>query len=274
MFGQMLVMRLFRENKILTQICGNNLMVLKAAPPLMVSEAQLDEFVRAVKSVVETIHSSSGFSLDALSCPASGKRVAAYRQIKCAHIHRTGLINNANCQCGNGFSPKFIPAGCDYRKTSGALECASSRPETLSRLHTRCGVSSRNLVLPLEAYDNVQSWGHANDLWIEAAQTLGRDAICRAITPAGLTPGEIDALYFVSVTGVASPSIDARLVNRMGLSPRIKRVPMFGLGCVAGAVGLARAADYVRGFLSRWQWCWLLNCARLHGSATMSPLPT
>jgi len=66
MFGQMLVMRLFREKKILTQICGNNLMVLKAAPPLMVSEAQLEEFVRAVKSVVETIHSSSAFWLDAL----------------------------------------------------------------------------------------------------------------------------------------------------------------------------------------------------------------
>ncbi len=123
-----------------------------------------------------------------------------------------------------------------------------SRPELLDRLHARCGVQKRNLVLPLEAYDGIRTWGQANDQWIESAQTLGRDAICRAITPAGLTPGSIDALYFVSVTGVASPSIDARLVNRMGLSPRIKRVPMFGLGCVAGAAGLARAADYVRAF--------------------------
>jgi len=122
------------------------------------------------------------------------------------------------------------------------------RPETLSRLHTRCGVTRRNLVLPLDAYDSVRTWGQANDLWIEAAQSLGREAICRAITPAGLMPGDIDALFFVSVTGVASPSIDARLVNRMRLSPRIKRVPMFGLGCVAGAAGLARAADYVRAF--------------------------
>jgi alkylresorcinol/alkylpyrone synthase len=122
------------------------------------------------------------------------------------------------------------------------------RPETLSRLHTRCGVGSRNLVLPLEAYENISAWGQANDIWIEAAQTLGRDAICRAITPAGLMPHDIDALFFVSVTGVASPSIDARLVNRMKLSPRIKRIPMFGLGCVAGAAGLARAADYVRAF--------------------------
>lgn len=122
------------------------------------------------------------------------------------------------------------------------------RPELLDRLHARCGVGRRNLVLPLEAYAGIQTWGQANDHWIDFAQTLGRDAICRAITPAGLTPADIDALFFVSVTGVASPSIDARLVNRMGLSPRIKRIPMFGLGCVAGAAGLARAADYVRAF--------------------------
>lgn len=121
-------------------------------------------------------------------------------------------------------------------------------PEVLDRLHSRCGVERRHLVLPLEAYDRVTTWGQANDLWIDAAQTLGRDAICRAITPLGLMPRDIDALFFTSVTGVASPSIDARLVNRMGLSPNIKRVPMFGLGCVAGAAGLARAADYVRAF--------------------------
>jgi alkylresorcinol/alkylpyrone synthase len=122
------------------------------------------------------------------------------------------------------------------------------KPEVLDRLHSRCGVKRRHLVLPLEAYDRVTTWGQANDLWIGAAQTLGLDAICRAITPLGIAPRDIDALFFVSVTGVASPSIDARLVNRMGLSPNIKRMPMFGLGCVAGAAGLARAADYVRGF--------------------------
>jgi alkylresorcinol/alkylpyrone synthase len=120
--------------------------------------------------------------------------------------------------------------------------------EVLDRLHSRCGVERRHLVLPLEAYERVTTWGQANDLWIDYAQTLGRDAICRAITPLGLAPGDIDALYFVSVTGVASPSIDAKLVNRMGLSPNIKRNPMFGLGCVAGAAGIARAADYVRAY--------------------------
>jgi alkylresorcinol/alkylpyrone synthase len=129
-----------------------------------------------------------------------------------------------------------------------AWQAQLDNPEVLDRLHSRCGVERRHLVLPLEAYDRVTTWGQANDLWIDHAQTLGRDAICRAITPLGLMPRDIDALFFTSVTGVASPSIDARLVNRMGLSPNIKRIPMFGLGCVAGAAGLARAADYVRAF--------------------------
>ncbi|HYX53670.1 MAG TPA: 3-oxoacyl-[acyl-carrier-protein] synthase III C-terminal domain-containing protein [Candidatus Limnocylindrales bacterium] len=121
-------------------------------------------------------------------------------------------------------------------------------PEVLSRLHARCGVDKRHLALPLEAYDGIRSWGHANDLWIDAAQKLGRDAICHALTPQGLMPSDINALIFTTVTGVASPSIDARLVNRMNLSPNIKRMPIFGLGCVAGAAGLARAADYVRAY--------------------------
>ena len=122
------------------------------------------------------------------------------------------------------------------------------RPELLDRLHRNTGVDQRHLVLPLEAYLPIETWGQANDIWIQAAEELGSTAICRAITPLGLTPKDIDALFFVTVTGVASPSIDARLVNRMGLSSRIKRNPIFGLGCVAGVAGVARAADYVRAF--------------------------
>ncbi len=67
LFGQTLVMRLFKDKDILTQICGNNFMVLKLAPPLTVSEAQLDYCVEAIRGVVETIHSSSVFWIDALN---------------------------------------------------------------------------------------------------------------------------------------------------------------------------------------------------------------
>src|SRR5207237_1720112 len=67
-----------------------------------------------------------------------------------------------------------------------------------------------------------------------------------ALLRADLRPGDLEHLYFVTVTGLATPSIDARLVDRMGLRADVKRVPMFGLGCVAGAAGLARASDAVR----------------------------
>ncbi|MGH9521687.1 MAG: type III polyketide synthase [Terriglobales bacterium] len=127
---------------------------------------------------------------------------------------------------------------------NGRLE----KPEVLERLHSRTGVARRHLALRVEDYAALDTFGKTNDAWIQNAEQLGSDAICRAITPLGLAPRDIDALYFVSVTGIASPSIDARLVNRMGLSPSIKRNPIFGLGCVGGAAGIARAADYVRAF--------------------------
>lgn len=121
-------------------------------------------------------------------------------------------------------------------------------PVFLERLHARVGVDSRNLVLPIQEYEQMKTWGEANNHWIEAAQELGQQSLCRALTRAGLGTQDIGALFFVSVTGIASPSIDARLINRMKLSANIKRIPIFGLGCVAGAAGIARAADYVKAY--------------------------
>ncbi len=122
------------------------------------------------------------------------------------------------------------------------------RPETLDRLHSRACVDGRYLAFPIEDYYRMKTFGDFNRAWMKAAEELGSQALCRALTQAGLAPQHIDAIFFVSVTGVCSPSIDAKLVNRMKLSPAIKRVPIFGLGCVAGAAGISRAADYVRAF--------------------------
>jgi ornithine--oxo-acid transaminase len=66
MFGRIVVMRLFRDSGFLTQICGNNFMVLKVAPPLVVTDAQLDAFVRAVHDVVVLAHSPGAFWSEAL----------------------------------------------------------------------------------------------------------------------------------------------------------------------------------------------------------------
>jgi alkylresorcinol/alkylpyrone synthase len=121
-------------------------------------------------------------------------------------------------------------------------------PERLERLHRKVLVGGRHLALPMEEYAGLTTWGKANDAWIRVAQEVGAAAVADALGRAGLAAAEVDALIFVTVTGVATPSIDARLMNRLRLPARVKRLPIFGLGCVAGAAGVARAADYVRAF--------------------------
>jgi alkylresorcinol/alkylpyrone synthase len=121
-------------------------------------------------------------------------------------------------------------------------------PAILDRLDESMKVEGRYLVRPIDFYTNLTTWGQANNAWIEHALELGEKALCKALHGAGLKPKDLSAIYVTSVTGIAAPSIDARLVNRIGLSTNIKRVPIFGLGCVAGAAGIARAADYVHGY--------------------------
>ena len=121
-------------------------------------------------------------------------------------------------------------------------------PQFIERLHGRVGVDTRNLALTIEEYEALANWKQANDHWISIATDLGAEALAAACARAGYDLKKLGAIFFVSVTGVASPSIDARIVNRLSLSPQIKRVPIFGLGCVAGAAGLARAADYTKAF--------------------------
>jgi alkylresorcinol/alkylpyrone synthase len=117
----------------------------------------------------------------------------------------------------------------------------------LEDLHRNVLVGGRHLALPMEHYPKLSGWGEANDHWIRVAQEVGGEAVLRALAAAGLTVEDVDALFFVTVTGIATPSIDARLVNRLGLPRDVKRVPIFGLGCLAGAAGVARVADYLKG---------------------------
>ncbi len=120
--------------------------------------------------------------------------------------------------------------------------------ERLQRLHANVLVGGRHLALPIEEYDQLSTWGQANDAWIRVAQEVGEAAIRQALERAGLAATDVSAFFFTTVTGVATPSIDARLINRLRMAPQIKRLPLFGLGCLAGAAGIARAADYVRAY--------------------------
>lgn len=125
------------------------------------------------------------------------------------------------------------------------------KPEMLARLHSRSGVDGRHLALPIGGYYTLSAWGDNNRAWFRAAEELGSQALCRAASAIGLDRSQIGALIFMSVTGVSSPSVDARLINRLGLAPNIRRVPVFGLGCVGGAAGISAAADYVRAYPDR-----------------------
>lgn len=116
-----------------------------------------------------------------------------------------------------------------------------------ARLHQAVKVETRHLALPLADYPGLDGFTAQNAAFVEAAVSLGREALGRALEEAGLGPRELDLLLFTTVTGVAAPSIDARLIQPLGLRLDLRRLPLFGLGCVAGAAGIARLADLLRG---------------------------
>lgn len=118
--------------------------------------------------------------------------------------------------------------------------------QKLADFHTHSRVHSRYLSLPLERYADLADFGDANDAYIEAALDNGEAAIKSALDEAELAPSDVDAIFTTSSTGVAVPSVDARLASRVGFRPDIKRIPIFGLGCLAGAAGVARLHDYLR----------------------------
>jgi alkylresorcinol/alkylpyrone synthase len=123
---------------------------------------------------------------------------------------------------------------------------ARAQRALLERLHANAGINTRHTVFPLADYGALGAM--PNDRYIEEATALGERALGAALAAAGLAPGDLDLLIVTSVTGVAVPSIDALLIPRLGLRADVKRLPVFGLGCVAGAAGLARLHDYLLGW--------------------------
>ncbi len=121
-------------------------------------------------------------------------------------------------------------------------------PRRVRQFHEAVQVGTRHLALPLEAYADLTGFGQANDAFLDVGTRLGEQALRNALGQVGLAPTDVDALWMVSVTGIGTPSIDARLFHRMGLRPDLKRTPVFGLGCVAGAAGLSRIHDYLTAY--------------------------
>ncbi|HEY5882106.1 MAG TPA: 3-oxoacyl-[acyl-carrier-protein] synthase III C-terminal domain-containing protein [Nakamurella sp.] len=132
-----------------------------------------------------------------------------------------------------------------------AFAAAIARPgldeRVLRSLHGNCGVDQRHLVMPIGEYGRLETFDQANDLFLEHAVAMGARAVEDALKAADLTPSDVDLVISTTVTGLAVPSLDARIAAVVGFRPDVRRVPLFGLGCVAGAAGVARLHDYLGG---------------------------
>ena len=117
----------------------------------------------------------------------------------------------------------------------------------LEQFYTNVKVNGRYLAWPLERYTAPTTFEERNNAYIETALDLGEQTICALLDQVQMSAREIDQLITISTTGIAVPALDARLMNRIPFSRGLKRMPLFGLGCVGGAAGIARTADYLQG---------------------------
>lgn len=145
----------------------------------------------------------------------------------------------------SAFPPYRYPQAALTRKVAEITGMGPAKRTLLERLHRNAGVATRHTVLPLAEYGTIDGIGPANDRYIAEATALGERALRAALNDAGACASDVDLLVVTSVTGVAVPSLDARLIPLLGLRPDVKRLPVFGLGCVAGAAALARVHDYL-----------------------------
>ena len=120
--------------------------------------------------------------------------------------------------------------------------------DRVRQLHEAVKVGGRFLALEMDEYKKIQNFTESNDHFIRVGTEIAEEVLRKGLQAANTDPSELDAIFFVSVTGIATPSIDALLVNRLGLRQDIKRIPIFGLGCVAGAAGLGRLYDYLKAY--------------------------
>jgi alkylresorcinol/alkylpyrone synthase len=114
--------------------------------------------------------------------------------------------------------------------------------EALAGVFKNSGIAKRHIIKPAAWYEGDHGWRDRNEAFLEGAETLYIEAAQKALERAGVRADEIDALVTVSTTGIATPSLEARVAGRMGFRPDAERVPVFGLGCAGGVSGLALAA--------------------------------
>jgi len=109
-------------------------------------------------------------------------------------------------------------------------------------------IERRHFATEIEWFFKQHDFTEANNRYIETALLLAEECVSKLAEKCGISTEEFDAIFFVTTTGLSTPSIDARLFNRIALNKHIKRIPIWGLGCAAGVAGIARASEYVKAF--------------------------
>jgi len=122
-----------------------------------------------------------------------------------------------------------------------------SRLDRLLEVFDHAEIDTRYVCEPPEWWETAKGFGDKNAAYIHWATELGKRAAQGALEKAGVEASEVDAVLFISSTGLSTPSIDARLMLGLGLRPDVRRMPLWGLGCAGGAMGLARARDLLLG---------------------------
>jgi alkylresorcinol/alkylpyrone synthase len=134
--------------------------------------------------------------------------------------------------------------------------------DRLSGVFDNAGIGGRNIVAPLDWYAGDHGWQSRNDLYLRASEALFEEVALKAIAAAGLQPSDVDGVVSVSTTGIATPSLEARVGPRIGFKAAVQRVPVFGLGCAGGVSGLATAARLAAAAPgSRWLFVCVETCS-------------
>ena len=146
----------------------------------------------------------------------------------------------------------FPPHYCSQDELSSALRIAwqdqGLEVAIFDRLQRNVQVQGRYLARPLEEYHHFNSFTQTNQIWQEEALHLGEQVVQQVLDQAQLAADQVQLLMSTTVTGIAVPSLEARLMNRLPFAPTTRRIPLFGLGCLAGTAGIARCADYLQAY--------------------------
>jgi len=142
---------------------------------------------------------------------------------------------------------------CPHAYTQEELLCAAREVfaaapglDRYTAVFRTAGVRGRRFVVPVERIAEPDGWIARSPIFIEEGTRLGERALRRSLQAAGLEPSDLGHLFFITTSGMAAPSLDARILNHDPWNPETMRTPIWGLGCAGGLSGLARAADWVR----------------------------